>query len=78
MKNFTFIVTENWPKRAIRVTAGNIGIYIGKNCKGLEMLKPEVIEYLDSHKIIHCWYSANEIEIVYKESKKLHTLIFGE
>lgn len=75
---FKEIVKKEWPQRPIRINAGSTQIYLGVNCKGLEQMKPEVIEWLDNHKLLHYWTSRKEIELVYKGSTKLNRLVFGE
>lgn len=77
MKKFSEIVKTEWPNRPIRIVVGNTVSYMGINCKGLKEMQLEQIEWLDSHKIIHCWYSKEEIEIVFKGSKKYDKIVWG-
>ena len=77
MRTFTSVVNNNWPKRAIRVTAGDMQIYMGINSAGLKEMKPEVIAWLDTHKILHCNSDRYEIELVYRKNAKLKKMVFG-
>lgn len=78
MKKFTEIVNTEWPNRAIRIKVGDVETYMGVNCRGLDEMRSEVKDWLDSHQILHCWYSRKEVELIYKGSEKYFRLVFGE
>ena len=76
MKKFSEIVRTEFPNRAIRVKVGDTCSYMGINSRGLDEMKSEQIDWLDSHKILHCWYSAKEIELIFKASKKYEKIVW--
>lgn len=76
MKKFTEMMAKNWPQKDVRISFGDCSIFIGRNCGGLDELKPEVIEFLDSHEPIHRYISATEVEWRYRYNSKLYNLIF--
>ena len=77
MKKFSEIVKVEFPNRPIRVKVGDTVSYMGINSRGLAEMKPEQIKWLDSHTIIHCWYSREEVEIVFRGSKKYEKIVWG-
>ncbi len=74
---FSQIVEKEFPNRAIRIRVGNTISYMGIHSRGLKEMKPEQIQWLDSHNHIHCWYSYNEIEIVYRKSAKYEKIVWA-
>lgn len=77
MRTFTEEVNQYYPKRAIRVIVGATQTYIGVNCDGLNEMKPEQIEWLNAHKPIHVWFSAKEVEFVFRGSQKYEKIVWG-
>lgn len=77
-KKFSEIVNTEFPNRPIRVVVGNTVSYIGINSRGLKEMQSEQVKWLDSHKIVHCWYSQKEIEIVFKGSKKYDKIVWKD
>ena len=75
---FSDLVKAEFPKRPIRVRVGDTESYMGVHCEGLAEMKPEQIKWLDSHAPIHKWYSAKEIELVYRKSKQYEQIVWGD
>lgn len=76
-KTFSELMDNNFPKRAMRVTVGSIQFYFGENCRGKEEVKPEIIKWFDTHKYSHCWWSIEEIELVYPRNRKFEDYYFS-
>lgn len=75
---FSEIVANNFPTRAIRIRVGDTEIYMGTKSRGLNEMSAAQIDWLNSHDYIHCWWSFNEVEIVYRKNKAFEKLVWGK
>lgn len=81
MSNFSKIVNEYFPENAIRVIVGDTETYIGVNCGGLNEMKPEQIEWLDSHNPTSVKWGVKwgqwEKVIKYRKSVQYEKIVWG-
>ena len=77
MEKFSEIVAKNHGRRNIVLKVGRVRTYISKNSNILKEMTKERIEWLDNHKILKEWSGLEEIELIYKGSKKYEKMVWG-